>query len=39
MNLSTEKKIVDMGNRLAGGGVEWTGSLGLKDAKHFIWNG
>ena len=37
MNLSTEKKIMDMENRLVvakGEGVGWTGNLGLMD-KHF----
>ena len=40
MNLSTEKKIMDMGNRLVvakgGEGVGWTGSLGLVDANYYI---
>ena len=36
MNLSTEKKIMDMENRLVvakgeGEGVRWTGNLGLID--------
>lgn len=43
MNCSTEKKIIDMENRLdvAKGeeeGVEWTGDLGLIDADYCIWN-
>ena len=43
MKLSTEKKIIDMENRLdvAKGeeeGVEWTGDLGLIDADYCIWN-
>ena len=35
MNLSTEKKLMDLENRLVGAkgeGVGWTGSLGLIDA-------
>ena len=41
MNLSTEKKIMDMENRLmvAKGeeeGVGWIGSLGLLDANYYI---
>ena len=44
MNLFTEKKIMDIENRLvvAKGeeeGVGWTGSLGLVDANYFIWSG
>ena len=46
MNLSTEKKITDLENRLVvaevegeGKGVGWTGSLGLIDANHCFWNG
>ena len=44
MNLSTEKKIMDLENRLvvAKGeeeGVEWIGSLGLIDADYCLWNG
>ena len=42
MNLSTEKKIMDLENRLVvtkGEGVGWTGSLGLKDANYRLWNG
>ena len=42
MNLSTEKKIMDMENRLVvakGEGVEWTGNLGLIDANYCLWNG
>ena len=42
MNLSTEKKIMDLENRLVipklGGGVGWTGGLGLIDANYYIWN-
>ena len=41
MNLSTEKKIMDLENRLVvakeeGEGVGWTGSLGLVDANYYI---
>ena len=44
MNLSTEKKIMDLQNRLviakAGGeGVGWLGSLSLIDANYCLWNG
>ena len=43
MNLSTEKKLMDLENRLvvAGevGGRECSGILGLLDANNFIWNG
>ena len=44
MNLSTEKKIMDLENRLVvakgeGDGVGWTGSLGLMDANYCFWNG
>ena len=47
MNLSTEKKIMDLENRLvvprAGvGGLRregWTGNLGLTDADSCLWNG
>ena len=44
MNLSTEKKLVDLENRLvvAKGeeeGVGWMGSLGLIDADYCLWNG
>ena len=44
MNLSTEKKIMDMENTLVvakgeGEGVGWTGSLGLMDADCCLWNG
>ena len=43
MKLSTEKKLMDMENRLvvAKGeekGVGWTGSLGLSDANYHIWS-
>ena len=44
MNLSTEKKIMNLENRLAvakeeGEGMGWMGSLGLIDADHCLWNG
>ena len=44
MNLSIEKKIMDLENRLvvAKGekdGVEWIGSLGLRDENYCLWNG
>ena len=44
MNLSTEKKIMDMENRIVvvrreGKGVGWTGNLGLMDANYCSWNG
>ena len=43
-NLFTEKKIIDLENRLVvamgkGKGVGWTGSLGLTDADYCLWNG
>ena len=44
MNLFTEKKIMDLQNRLVvakGGreGVGWIGSLGLIDINYCLWNG
>ena len=44
MNLSTEKKIMDMENRIVvakgeGEGVGWAGNLGLIDADYCRWNG
>ena len=42
MNLSTEKKITDLENRLMvaeGEEVGWTGRLGLVDANYCIWSG
>ena len=44
MNLSTEKKLMDLENRLVvakeeGEGVGWTGNLRLIDANYSIWNG
>ena len=43
MNLSTEKKIMVLANRLVvvkgeGEGVGWTVILGLIDADYCIWN-
>ena len=42
MNLSIEKKIMDLENRLVvakGEGVGWIGSLGLIDADYCLWDG
>ena len=44
MNLSTEKKIMDMENRLVVAkreeeGVGGIGNLGLIDANYSLWNG
>ena len=44
MKLSTEKKIMDLANRLVVAygeeeGVEWMGSLGLIDADDCLCNG
>ena len=44
VNLSTEKKLMDMENRLVaakgeGDGVGWTGNLGLIDANYCLQNG
>ena len=44
MNLSIEKKITDLENRLvvAKGeeeGVGWPGNLGLTDANYYHWSG
>ena len=44
MNLSTEKKSMDMEYRLVvakeeGKGVGWTGIFGLIDANSWIWGG
>ena len=44
MNLSTEKKLMDLENRLVvakgeGEGVGWPGNLGLIDANYHIWSG
>ena len=43
MNLSTEKKLTDLANRLVAAqgkreGVEGIGSLGLMDANCYSWN-
>ena len=43
-NLSTEKKIMDLENRLVVAKGEWegvgvTGNLGLMDADYCLWNG
>ena len=43
-NLSTEKKIKDLENRLVvskgeGEGVGWTRNLGLIVANYSLWNG
>ena len=46
MNLSTEKKLMDLENRLVvakgegeGEGVRLTGNLGLTDTNYCLWNG
>ena len=44
MNLSTEKKIIDLENRLVAAqeereGVGGLGSVGLTDANYCSWNG
>jgi len=42
MNLSTEKKLMDLENRLVvaeGEGVGWTESLGLIAANYSNWRG
>ena len=44
MNLSTEKKIMDLENRLVvakreGEGVGWIANLGLIDENYCLWNG
>ena len=44
MNLPTEKKLMDLENRLvvAKGereGVGWTGNQGLIEANYCLWNG
>ena len=43
MNLSTEKKLMDLKNRLVvakgeGKRVGWTENLGLIDANYCLWN-
>ena len=44
MNVSTEKKIMDLEDKLVvakgeGLGVTWIGSLGLIEADYCLWNG
>ena len=44
MNLSTEKKIMDLEKRLMvakgeGEGAEWIGNVQLIDANYCLWNG
>ena len=44
MNLSTEKKLMDLENRFMvakgeGEGVGWPGNLGLIGANYCLWNG
>ena len=44
MNVSTEKKTMDLENRLVvakgeGEGEGWIESLGLMDANYCLWNG
>ena len=42
MNLSIEKKLTDLENRLVvakGEGVGWIGNLGLIDVDYCLWNG
>ena len=42
MNLSTEKKPMDLENKLVvakGEGVGWMWGFGLIDADYFLWNG
>ena len=42
MNLATEKKIMDMENRLVvaeGEGVGCTGNMGIIDTNYCLWNG
>ena len=44
MNLSTEKRIMDMENRFVvakgeGVGVGWTGNLELINVNYCLWNG
>ena len=42
INLSTEKKLMDLENRIVvakGEGVGWTGNLKLTDANYCLWNG
>ena len=44
VNLSTEKKLMDLENRVVvaegeGEQVGWIGNLGLTDANYCLWNG
>ena len=44
MNLSTEKKTMNLENRLVvaegeGEGVGWTGNVALIEADYCLWNG
>ena len=44
VNLSTEKKLMDMDKRLVvakgeGEGMGWRENLGLIDANYCLWNG
>ena len=44
MNFSTEKKLMDLENRLVvakgdGEGVVWAGNLELINANYCLWNG
>ena len=44
INISTAKKLMDLGNRLVvakgeGEGMGWMGSLGLIDENYCIWSG
>ena len=44
MKLSTEKKLMDLENRLVvakeeGEGVGWIQNMGLIDADSYLWNG
>ena len=44
MNLSTEKKIMDLKNKLVvamgeGKGAGWLGNLALIDTNYCLWNG
>ena len=42
MNLSIEKKLMDLESRLVvaqGEGEGWTGSLGFIDANYCLWDG
>ena len=44
MSISTEKKLMDLENRLVvakgqGEGGRWIENLGLIDANYWLWNG